>query len=413
MPKLQITGGLVVDYSDDGWVEYVKWLDGTYAKLQFVWIDEGLAYSITAIDGEVYRTFSINKTDATDFETNYKVLDPKQVKRPTSPDGTPNVAQQKLTLGQEEFLRTDNGTAQMNIDGIAAGAPVVLWNGTGAGDSGADWTSSGTGSETAGSMHAGTNGWDTGVTALNDDTTFDNGSLVDVVGTYDELRFWLQPKAFPTNSRLRVGFLDAANNLVGNWRRVEQYATNMDLDVWQQVALPIADFALTADVQKIQFQYRITAGQHHWVDDIELVASVGGGPYRFQVAAPDVLTQHHVSMIVLVVAAPSAGWDPTAFANIVSGLSNGLLIRQRRISDGEILWKLNSKDNLDLFGRFHPQDDITFANGDLLVGFMIKPGKASVIITDDEVLEFVVRDDLSTLTNMRGYVHYGTEIIPA
>ena len=74
MAKLRIAGGMIVDYSDDGWLEYVKWLDGTYAKLQFVWIDEGLAYSITAVDGEVYRTLSINKTDATDFETNYKVL---------------------------------------------------------------------------------------------------------------------------------------------------------------------------------------------------------------------------------------------------------------------------------------------------------------------------------------------------
>jgi len=331
----------------------------------------------------------------------------------TTADGTRISAGHQLVLGQQSFLRTDNGTAQLNIDGVAAGSPVVLWNGTGAGDSGADWTASGTGSETAGSMHAGTNGWDSGVTAQNDVTTFDNGSLLDVDGTYDELQFWLQPKAFPTTSRLRVGFLDASNNLVGNWRRVENYTTDMDLDAWQQVSLPIADFALTADVQKLRFQYRITAGQHHYFDDIELVASAGGGPYRFQVAAPDAQTLYHMSMMVLVVSAPSAGWDPTAFANITDGLGKGLLVRQRRISDGEVLWKLNSKDNVDLFGRFHPQDDITFANGDLLVGFMIKPGKASVVITDDEVLEFVVRDDLTSLTSARAYVHYGTEVISA
>ena len=78
-------------------------------------------------------------------------------------------------------------------------------------------------------------------------------------------------------------------------------------------------------------------------------------------------------------------------------------MRQRRISDGEILWKFNSKDNVDLFGRYHPQDDIEFADGNLLVGFMVKPGKASVVVTDDVVLELVVRDDLSALANARGF----------
>jgi len=261
-----------------------------------------------------------------------------------------------------------------------------------------------------GSMHAGTNGWDTGVAALNDSTVFDNGSLVDVVGTYETLTFWLQPKAFPATSRLAVDFLDASNSQVGNQIRVEQSVTNMDLDVWQQVSLSISDFNLTADVQKLRFRYRTAAGQQHFLDDIELVPG-GGGPYRFRVEAPDALTRYHVSMLVLVVAAPSAGWNPTAFADIAGGLSTGLLLRQRRKSDSEVLWKLNSKDNVDLFGRFHPQDDITFANGDLLVGFMVKPGKAAVVVTDDEVLEVVVRDDLSGLSSMRGYVHYGKEVI--
>jgi len=327
-----------------------------------------------------------------------------------SADDVPFVAQQQLVLGQEEFLRTDDGTALMNIDGTSSGTPVVLWNGTGGSDTGADWTASGTGSETVGSMHAGTNGWDTGVAALNDSTVFDNGSLVDVVGTYETLTFWLQPKAFPATSRLAVDFLDASNSQVGNQIRVEQSVTNMDLDVWQQVSLSISDFNLTADVQKLRFRYRTAAGQQHFLDDIELVPG-GGGPYRFRVEAPDALTRYHVSMLVLVVAAPSAGWNPTAFADIAGGLSTGLLLRQRRKSDSEVLWKLNSKDNVDLFGRFHPQDDITFANGDLLVGFMVKPGKAAVVVTDDEVLEVVVRDDLSGLSSMRGYVHYGKEVI--
>ena len=66
------TEGLTIDYSEDGWAEYVKWLDGTYMSLLYAWVDEGLAYNIVATDGPFYRTFSINKADAADFEANYK-----------------------------------------------------------------------------------------------------------------------------------------------------------------------------------------------------------------------------------------------------------------------------------------------------------------------------------------------------
>jgi hypothetical protein len=72
---------------------------------------------------------------------------------------------------------------------------------------------------------------------------------------------------------------------------------------------------------------------------------------------------------------------------------------------------LNSKDNVDLFGRFHPQDDIEFSNGELLIGLMLKPSMASIAITADDVVEWVVRDDLSTLTSLRAYVHYGVEVL--
>lgn len=64
--------GVVVDYSNEGWVEFKKWLDGTYASLRYVWADEGASYSIAALDSQVYRTCGLNKDDAADFEANYK-----------------------------------------------------------------------------------------------------------------------------------------------------------------------------------------------------------------------------------------------------------------------------------------------------------------------------------------------------
>lgn len=328
---------------------------------------------------------------------------------PHAPDGTPLIAGRILTLGQAQFLRVDNGTAPMNIDGRAVGAVVNVWNGTGVDDTGADWAVSGAGSETPGSRYSGTNGWDTGVAAARDDTVFNNGSMIDIGGTYTELKFWMQPKAYPNGSKFRITWLDGSNNVVGSTVRVANYTTDMDLDVWQQVSIPISDFNLDGNVQKLRFRYVSVAGQQYWLDDIGLVSSGGGGPFRFAVEAPDADTRYHVSMAVLVLSGASSGWNSTTFANI-SALEKGLILRQRRKSDAEIIWRFNSKDNVDLFGRFHPQDDITFLDGTLLVGFMVKPGKASVVITNDEVLEFVVRDDLSGLSVARAYVHYGLEI---
>jgi hypothetical protein len=323
------------------------------------------------------------------------------------------IADRDLTLGQAAFLREDNGTQQMNVNGLAAGSPAIMWNGTGGADTGGDWTPSAQGSETSGSNHSGTNGWDTGVTNVGQFTKFDGGANQDISGSYDELSFWIQPKAFPPGAQLLCRWkTSGGGNAGGAELDISNYVTNFDLDVYQKVTIPIADFGLTSDVDKLQFKFAGQGGQHFWFDDFELNTSAGGGPFVFQVKAPDTTARYHLTMAVLVIAAPDAGWNPTAFADIVSGLNNGLLIRQRKLSTQAISWSLNCKDNIDLFGRFHPQDDITFPDGTLLVGFMIKPGKASVIITDDDAMEIVIRDDLSSLISLRAFAHYGVEEIP-
>lgn len=332
--------------------------------------------------------------------------------QPRSADGTPQTAGQQLTLGQAAFTRIDDGTEVMNVDGRSTGTPVNVWDGTGAADTGTnDWAVNGEGAESAAAVHTGTNGWDSGVTTdTNDITRFsDPGGDSDIAGTYAELRFWMQPKAFPAGARLRVEWQKADNTQNGATLNVANYVSNMDLDVWQEVAIPIADFGLTEDVSRIRFRYRNAAGQQFWFDDISLVP-VGAGPYRFRIVAPP-NTRYHISMIVCVVAGPSSGWDADTFANIPA-LPLGLNLRQRRLSTGDVLWRFNTRNNAELFGRYHPQDDIEFADGTLLVGFMVKPGKASVIVTDDDVLEFVVRDDLSALEAARAFAHFGTEIVP-
>lgn len=328
----------------------------------------------------------------------------------TAADGTPIVTDRSLTLGQSSFLRTDNGTELLAVDGRAAGAATNIWDGTGAGDTGTgDWTPSGTGSETPGSMHAGTNGWDTGSAAKDSNTLWTNGSDIDVSG-YSQLSFWMQPKAFPSGARVDIRWQTVAGSDRGVLLDLAGYVSNYDLNVWQKITIPMADFSIGANnVGRLRIIYAKAAGQQFWFDEFAFTAAGGGGPYIFQTAAPATV-KHHVSMMVIVVSGPGSGWNPTSFGNL-SGLTNGLLLRQRRISTGEVLWSLNSKDNVDLFGRFHPQDDITFSDGTLLVGFMVKPGKASVVVTADDVLEVVVRDDLSALSEARAFVHYGVEVI--
>jgi len=70
MAKLNINGAPTIDYSEDGWNEFKKWIDGTYATFPYAWVDEGPAYQVIVV-GKIARTCSINKADATDFETNW------------------------------------------------------------------------------------------------------------------------------------------------------------------------------------------------------------------------------------------------------------------------------------------------------------------------------------------------------
>jgi hypothetical protein len=74
-----------------------------------------------------------------------------------------------------------------------------------------------------------------------------------------------------------------------------------------------------------------------------------------------------------------------------------------------VLWKFVVKDNLALYGLFHPQDDVIFADDVMVVGFMVKPGPASIKVTNTDELHIVIRDNLSTISNMRAYAHYAVE----
>lgn len=105
MPKI-ITTGVVVDYTQDGWAEFKKWLDGTYANLRFAYSDDDLSYLIVAHDGNFIRQLSINKADATEFEAAFLPL----AKRPaveTNTDDVPLVTSEPR-IGTEVIYGTHN-----------------------------------------------------------------------------------------------------------------------------------------------------------------------------------------------------------------------------------------------------------------------------------------------------------------
>ena len=319
------------------------------------------------------------------------------------------VAEFPYRLGRVPFKRTDDGTELLNINGASTGTALNVWNGTGASDTGGDWTRTGQGSESSSAdAGSGTNGLDSGTVGANTYANFDNGTEIDVAGTYSTLEFMLQPKTFPGNGKLRIQWRNAATTVVSSTLDIENYVTNMDIDIWQKVTIPIADFNLTGDVQSLRILFAV-GNQRHYFDDIELIQSGGLGPKIFRVAAPDNTQRFHLSMAVLLMAAPETGWNSDAFCDISGGLTNGIIFRHYKISTSEVITQFNTKNNIELFGQYHPQEHFLFADSNRLAGFMVKPGRATLIITDDEVLDIVVRDNLSTIDAMRAYCHYGVE----
>lgn len=374
----------------------------------------------------VYRT-DVEPSDASDYTTAFPtrttVADEDEaianivglagVTHPRSADGTVQYSKQQLELGRQSFKRTDNASEQMNVNGIAAGTPVNIWNGTGILDVGSDWTRSGVGSETAQSAHSGTNGLDSGVTTQNDMIVFDAGSMQDIASLVSQVELWVQLKVVVGGGNVRVFWVDDTDTMVGNGVLLSNYLSNFDLDDWKKPIIPIEDFNLTTDVQKLVFRFINVSGIHLWIDDVAAIPSAGGGPHIFRVLAPTGFI-YHIERIALVVSAPDAGWSSTAFANIVGGLTSGLAFRYRKIgAGGETYWAFNCQNNIELFGQLTVLNDINFDDAEQMVVFALEPQLSSVVLVDDdEVVEIIVRDDLSSLTNMRAFLHYGVEELP-
>lgn len=320
--------------------------------------------------------------------------------------GTRIIATPEWDFGQLPLTRIDDGTELLNIDGTSSGTAVIVWNGTGGSDTGGDWTRTGKGAENAAAAKTGTNGLNTQTTSIGDASIFNNGSMIDVDGTYQSLQFWLKPKAVPVGSEVRIFWRDSSDAQIGEAVKLSDYVDNLDLEVWQQVSIPIADFGLTGNVQKLVFRYVLVASQQYHIDDIELYPS--GGPHIFRAAAPAGET-YHVKELLLSLVVDATSWTKDHFLTISGGLSKGLLIRQRDLSAEHVHWSINLTDNLTLFTRLCVCNQIDYASSIKQFLLKLNPEPAAVKITDDLVIEAVIRDDLSGLNALRSYVQFGAE----
>lgn len=120
MAKIYVRG-TQVDYTADGWFEFCKWLDGTYATLRYTWVDEGVAYSVAAPDGQITRTCSFNKDtdEATDFEDGWNV---NEVLLETNRDGRQIVQPVTLGTNQWHYWHSVGDTS----GALRAGTPFLL-----------------------------------------------------------------------------------------------------------------------------------------------------------------------------------------------------------------------------------------------------------------------------------------------
>lgn len=331
---------------------------------------------------------------------------------PTTADGTLQTSKQQLELGRAPFRREDNQSQRLNINGTSTGTPTNIFDGTSPSDPLTDWDVSGIGSVKAIAGRGTGNGYDSELTAsLGQRITFDSGLMQNIRLNFKTLEFYIQFKNLVSGGIIRIGWQDENDQNVGTFVSIANYVSDLDLDEWKKVTIPISDFGLqNNEVQKLVFRF-LGLGLRVWLDDISLISREDGGPYIFRISAPTGEI-FNVERLILTMSAPDTGWASTSFGNIADGLENGLLFRYRFL-DGYTMWSFNCRNNSELFGQLSVLNSINFNDSELTIVFALEPELSSVVLVDDdEVLEIIVRDNLSSLTNMRAFLHYGVEKIP-
>jgi len=314
------------------------------------------------------------------------------------------------------FENVVSGSPLMNVDGRASQEnELIIWNGTGAGDTGGDWTLGGT-ADTKEELPAADRGFGTNglhvATAKNKYVTFTNGSTIQA-DTYVNLVIWVKTLAHPAGSTV-PSRLTLAGDQVGSWCYLGSYIDEWTPGVWKKVEIPIADFGLDPGqmIDGLRIDFLVKSGQEYYFDDIHLEQAGGQGAqtYRLQ---PDPVEEPndiwHVDYIKLLAVSTQSGWNSSVMFNLASALETGLIMRMVDDTEG-VLWSVNHLDNTDLWGHWTEENFIDFANGTRQIVWRLDPSLGRLILTPTRRLEFVVRDDLSSLQKLRAYANYGREV---
>ena len=322
--------------------------------------------------------------------------------------GLVEIRRELLNPGKVSFRRDSDGKERMDVNGTPSGAENVVYNGTV--EAPADWTVSGKGSEKpVADRGTGSRGWDTEVIQTSGQSVLIDKLSTWLANDYSAFRFWLRPKIFRAKSKFWVQLDDASNNMVGSKVNVEDYVPNMDIDVWQDVSIPMQDFNVgTTPVQKFRFTFNAVKQRHHF-DDVRIYTDVDNGPYIYEISPEDDSDDFNIARITLTLVTLDTGWNNDSFANIANGLTNGCILRQYNTNKSRTIWSIVYKNNMELFGKFDRFNDFNFASSNIMVKFMIEPSISSLVVTKNTPLQFIVQDDLSGLTDMRMYAHYGVE----
>jgi hypothetical protein len=316
---------------------------------------------------------------------------------PRDADGNAIITIRDFNMRKRVFADPTTGAESMKVDGSAAAVDEEVWNGEAS-----YWADPSIGSKTTGSKRTGTYGWDTGATSQGNKVKFTRSTPFQP--SSDRIEGWINLQALPAGVDLQARW-ELSNAGKGNGVVLQDYLAHQDLGVWQPWSIDIADFNLPAEnVDEFRFRTLNDNGADYWLDDIRLVS---GNPSKVFRLSPPGVGEWLVESVTLILVAPDTGWDSNSFCHIAGGLQNGLQLRHRDLAGSQNYWKLIAQNNMELFGQFDPVVDTTYNDSTRQISFVLKPGSATVKLTANDVLEFLVKDDLTGMTNARAFAQVG------
>jgi len=152
-------------------------------------------------------------------------------------------------------------------DTTSSGCTLVIWNGTGTHDSDGDWNRTGHGFEAEYAKYEGTYGLDA-TSFTNNEKIYFRDTNDNNVDEYDFLSMYINLKEWPSAGEATISFEDGNSVLLSN------YLKSLNLDSWQRILVPLADFGLTAPINLSVLTITSLASIGFYLDNVEFAVGV-------------------------------------------------------------------------------------------------------------------------------------------